>query len=238
MTSKTMPCLALLAALPLLLPATVNAQAQSAAKPVAPAKWLDKRGHAPIHGDAAAGKAKSEVCRACHGQDGNTPVPTFPNLGGQRADFLYWELVELKHGYRYQSPMTEQLTPLSDQDVRDLAVFFASQPLAHASDAAADPAAIALGGQIFRGGDPQRGVPPCQGCHGADGEGIAQRPGWPVLQGQHPAYLAARLRAYRDGDPPNSSNDFIMNGVARGLDDAAIDGLAAWLVSRPGTPER
>lgn len=235
MNANTMPRRALFILLPLLLAAAVSAQAQSTAKPTAAGKWLDKRGHAPIHGDAAAGQTKSEVCRACHGQDGNTPVPTFPNLGGQRTDFLYWELIELKHGYRYQSPMTEQLAPLSDQDVRDLAAFFASQPLAHAHDASADPAAIELGERIFHSGDAQRGVPPCQGCHGTNADGIAQRPGWPILQGQHPAYLAARLRAYRDGDPPNSSNDFIMNGVARGLDDAAIDGLAAWLVSRGGT---
>ncbi len=234
MTAMKMLRLSLLAALPLLPMLSASAQTTSTAKPAASTQWLDKRGHAPIHGDAAAGKAKSEVCRACHGQDGNTPVPAFPNLGGQRADFLYWELIELKHGYRHQSPMTEQLAPLSDQDVRDLAMFFASQPPAHARDPV-DPAALPLGERIFRNGDPQHGVPPCQGCHGINGEGIAQRPGWPILQGQHPGYLSARLRAYRNGDPPSSSNDFIMNGVARGLDDAAIEGLAMWLLSRPGT---
>ena len=200
-------------------------------------KWLDKRGRAPVHGDAAAGQAKSEVCRACHGQDGNTPVPTFPNLGGQHADYLYWELFELKHGYRYQSPMTEQLAPLGDQDVRDLAAFFASQALAHTANATPpDAAAQALATGIFARGDVATGVPPCQACHGPTGEGITQRPGWPILQGQHAAYIAARLRAYRDGEPPDSSNDLIMAGVARGLDDAMIDAIAGWLAVQSGGP--
>jgi len=68
--------------------------------------YLDLRRIEPLRGDAGAGKAKAVVCGACHGATGISPVPAFPNLAGQRAEYLYWQLVEFKREVRPESPMT------------------------------------------------------------------------------------------------------------------------------------
>ncbi len=195
------------------------------------ADWLDQRGAGPIIGDVAAGKEKSFVCRACHGQQGHSPIPQFPNLGGQHAEYMYWEMVKYQRSIRPQSPMSEQMAPMSDQDLRDIAVFFASQVVAPVTTTTKAGEAGERGNRLYREGDPEAGVPPCQGCHGVNGAGIAGRPDWPILRMQHGEYLAMRLRAYRDGTAPRASNDFIMEGVAKHLDDTMINDLATWLDS-------
>lgn len=197
------------------------------------ADWIDLRDIAPIHGDANAGAAKATTCVACHGPNGNAIVPVFPRLAGQRADYMYWRLVAFKRDP--QSPMAALVANLSDADMRDLATYFAAQAsTAGATAAAATPA---RGEALFLHGDPARGAPPCQGCHGADAAGPAdtRRGTWPSLRGQHAAYVTARLKAYRDGKPGDTSNAFVMEGVARGLDDASIDAIAAWLGALPSS---
>ncbi|MBO9663363.1 c-type cytochrome [Dokdonella sp.] len=193
-------------------------------------EWIDLRGAAPIRGDAATGAAKATVCVACHGPNGNAVVPAFPRLAGQRADYLYWRLANFKRGARPESVMTAQTANLSDADLHDLAAYFAAQT-ATKSPLPAMPSA--RGESLFRDGDPARGTPPCQGCHGADARGPADSrfATWPALRGQNADYLAARLKAYRDGKDAVSSNEFVMRGVARSLDDEAIAALAAWLAS-------
>ncbi|GAA0715362.1 c-type cytochrome [Dokdonella soli] len=196
--------------------------------------WIDLRGATPVHGDAAAGASKATVCVACHGPNGNAIVPAFPRLAGQHADYLYWELVNFKRGTRPQSPMTAQAANLSEADMRDLAAYFAAQ--APTADAA--PASPSDRGEVlFHNGDPARGIPPCQGCHGSDASGIvdARFGSWPSLRGQHADYVVARLRDYRDGKLTDSSNDFVMRGVAGTLDDESIAALAAWVASLPPT---
>ncbi|HUD42846.1 MAG TPA: c-type cytochrome [Dokdonella sp.] len=211
--------------------------------PAAAADFVDLRRIEPVSGDAAAGAQKAAaLCFACHGADGISPVPMFPNLAGQRADYLYQELLRYKSGSRPDSPMTALVQPLEDADLRNLAVHYAA--LAANVPAPAEPPApdlLARGGTLYRQGDPGRGVPPCQGCHGADANGhpladaTARSPyrAYPLLYGQHAAYVATRLRDYRSGALAHTSNDFIMTGVAQRLDDASIDALAAWLGNLP-----
>lgn len=199
------------------------------------AGWLDLRGAAPIHGDPAAGAAKAAVCVACHGPGGNAIVPAFPRLAGQRADYLYWELVAFRSGTRPQSPMTPQAAHLGDADMRDLAAYFAAQTPTAGTPSATPPE---RGERLFHDGDPASGTPPCQGCHGADAAGSTDPRfrAWPMLRGQHADYVIARLKDYRDAEMADSSNDFVMRGVARTLDDDAITALAAWLAAQPPLP--
>jgi cytochrome c553 len=192
------------------------------------ADFIDQRGVAAIHGDAAAGEAKAAVCTACHGPNGNAEVPMFPRLAGQRADYLYWELVKFKRGTRPESPMTAQAATLDDADMRNLAAYFAAQI---ASAPAAAATSDGRGENLFHRGDPTRGTPPCQGCHGADAGGVddPRMRTYPALRGQHADYVVGRLKAWREGTRHDSSNDFIMQGVAATLDDEAIASIAAWL---------
>jgi cytochrome c553 len=210
------------------------AAAQSAAQ-----RYTDLRRIEPIHGDAAAGAKKATVCFACHGANGASVAPTFPRLAGQRADYLYHRLVSFNHAdpkdpYYSKSPMTALAAKLSDGDMRDLASYFATQ-VPQANEVAAAPTASGRGEILFRSGDPSHCVPPCQGCHGAEAEGVhasaVQYAAYPALRGQYAPYIIARLTSYRQGLPHDSSNNFIMRGVARTLDDESIQAIAAWLSS-------
>lgn len=201
--------------------------------------FVDLRQIEPIHGDAASGSQKATVCYACHGANGAPTAPLFPRLSGQRPQYLYHRLVSFhladpKDTYYAASPMTPLAAHLTDQDMRDLAIYFATQP-PQAMAATAAETAPDRGQQIFRTGDPPRGVPPCQGCHGTDANGSSVRSGryaaYPSLRGQSAPYLIARLKSYRDGLPHDTSNALIMGGVARNLDDESIEALAAWLSS-------
>ena len=78
-------------------------------------------------GDAAAGKGKSQVCQACHGVDGNSPAPNFPKLAGQYQDYLLRALIDYKSGARKNPIMSGQVAALSEQDMKDLAAYYASQ---------------------------------------------------------------------------------------------------------------
>ena len=206
-------------------------------------RYADLRHVEPIHGDAAAGAKKATVCFACHGANGLSVAPTFPRLAGQRADYLYQRLVSFKRAdpkdpYYSVSPMTPNVAHLSDTDMRDLAAYFSSQTPPATAAAAAAPG---KGEALFLAGDPeQRGIPPCQGCHGAGAGGpsisTGQYAAYPSLRGQYAPYLIARLTSFHKNLPHDTTNDFIMGGVAQTLDDESIQAIAAWLSSL--TPAR
>jgi cytochrome c553 len=115
--------------------------------------------------------------------------------------------------------------------MRNLAAYFASQTPPATSTAAAP----GHGEALFLAGDPARGVPPCQGCHGADAGGPSISTGiyalYPSLRGQGAAYLVARLTNFHKSQPHDTTNDFIMAGVAQTLDEDSIDAIAAYLSS-------
>jgi cytochrome c553 len=201
-------------------------------------RYTDLREVEPIHGDPAAGQKKAALCFACHGANGTPIAPTFPRLAGQREGYLYHRLLSFKHAdkkdpYYSVSAMTPNVAPLSDTDMRNLAAFFASQT--PPAPATATDAAPGDGGALFLAGDPARGVPPCQGCHGADAGGPSISTGryalYPTLRGQGSLYLIARLTSFHKNLPHDTTNDFIMGGVAQTLDDKSIQAIAAWLSS-------
>jgi cytochrome c553 len=204
----------------------------------------DLRRIEPIRGDAAAGAQKAAACLACHGANGVSAAPTFPRLAGQRPDYLYHRLLSFKKAdpkdpYYSKSPMPPMVAALNDADMRDLAVYFSLQ-VPQVTDLGGSGAQAAQGQSLYGSGDPSQGIPPCQGCHGADANGLPRPTGqyaaYPSLRGQYGPYLVARLTSFREGLPHDSSNDFIMGGVARSLDDDSIQALAAWISSL--TPAR
>lgn len=77
-------------------------------------------------GDAAAGKAKAATCAACHGMDGMSKVPTYPNLKGQKEAYLVKQLHAFKDGTRKDPTMNAMAKPLSDADMANLAAYFSS----------------------------------------------------------------------------------------------------------------
>jgi cytochrome c553 len=150
-------------------------------------------------GDPEAGKAKAAACAACHGADGNSSIAMYPKLAGQHASYIAKQLAEYKSGARKNPIMNAQVAPLSDQDIQDLAAYFASQK---AQGGTASRESLALGQRIYRGGNPASGVAACMSCHGPAGASNAPAR-FPALGGQHPQYTEDQLRQFKEGARAN-----------------------------------
>lgn len=186
---------------------------------------------APVHGDAAAGAQKAFACAACHGFDGNSGSPQFPNLAGQDAEYLAAQLQAFKDGQRVNQIMLGMTSALSPQDMRDIAAHFAGQTPAPTTTGTPPPAA---GAKLFRDGNPEHGVPACSTCHGAHGGGI---PGTaPRLAGQQPEYVRNVLDAWQAGTTwGKSARAQIMPQIAKGLTPAEVAALADYITGMPST---
>lgn len=190
---------------------------------------------AAFAGDAAAGKDKSMACSACHGADGNSLAGAFPKLAGQGEKYLLKQLNDIKSGARPVPTMAGQLDNMSDEDMADIAAWYASQTI---TGGQADPDKVALGEKIYRAGNSTRGVAACTACHSPRGVGNAPA-GFPALGGQHADYIADQLRRFRRGaeytleeDPNvrvNDGDSRIMRDVASGMSDREIDAVASYI---------
>jgi len=186
-------------------------------------------GLATAAGDPVAGKTLTAACAACHGADGNSPAP-FPKLAGQGEKYLFKQLQDIRDGGRPVPTMAGQLDGKSDQDLQNIAAWFASQKR---SGGQTDPELLELGAKVYRGGVAERNVAACMACHSPTGEGNAPA-GFPALAGQHPQYVADQLRAYRKGyeDPAGRTNDGdtkIMRITAFGLSDKEIEAVSSFV---------
>ncbi|MFI8376276.1 c-type cytochrome [Pseudomonas helleri] len=178
-----------------------------------------------VVGDATAGQAKTAVCAACHGPNGNSAAPNFPKLAGQGERYLLKQLTDIKDGKRQVLEMTGQLTNLSDQDLADIAAYYAQQKN---TVGAADPALVARGQALFRGGDLSKGLPACTGCHSPDGVGNAAA-GFPHLGGQHADYIEKQLIGFREGDRTNDGDTMTMRSISAKLSNKDIKALASYI---------
>ncbi|MEO0423399.1 MAG: c-type cytochrome [Pseudomonadota bacterium] len=178
-------------------------------------------GGAHAAGSADAGKAKSATCAACHGADGNSLNPEWPALAGQHAAYIITQLEWFRSGQRKNVLMSSQAVNLSDEDIKDLAAYFSSQPL---KVPGAVEGTVEKGEKLYRGGNATTGLTACMGCHGPNGRG---NPGalMPAVGGQHAAYTASALKNYRSGEREHP----IMGAIAQRLTDAEIDALAGYL---------
>lgn len=188
-----------------------------------------------IDGSVEAGKKKSAVCAACHGADGNSASAQFPKLANQNARYIYRQLELFKSGKRKNAIMAAQVAALSDQDMKDLAAYFAAQEIK--PGVVPNIELAQRGAEIYHGGEPEHGVPACSGCHGPAGQGNPAA-GYPHISGQHASYIAAQLTAYRDGTRGDYATAQIMHGVTRGLSNQDIKALAAYVTglmpAKPG----
>ncbi len=181
----------------------------------------------PAHaaGSAEAGQARSVVCAACHGADGNSFNPEWPSLAGQNENYLIKSLQSFKDGSRQNVLMNAQAAGLSEQDMLDLAAWFSAQKLAGKT---ADPALVSSGERLFRGGNKASGVPACDACHGPSGQGNSPA-GWPAIAGQHATYSANQLVAYRSKQRTTDGDTQMMRTVASGLTDEEIQAVTSYL---------
>jgi len=193
------------------------------------------RAESLVDGSADAGKAKSITCTACHGQDGNSVNPLWPNIAGQSAPYIVAQLTAFRAGAsdpqnasRHDPLMSPQAMSLSDEDIRDLAVYFESLPAPAQAVADPDPLVVDKGEALYRGGDGGNDASACLACHGPTGLGNpAAR--YPSLKGQHAAYTAKQLRAFADGRRSTDGKTRMMRDIAARLSSDDIDALASYV---------
>ncbi|HEU4460563.1 MAG TPA: c-type cytochrome [Methylibium sp.] len=184
---------------------------------------LAQEAKAPAAPDLKKGEATATaVCGACHAIDGSRGAPANPILQGQHPEYLVKQLSEYKAGKRKNAIMQGIAATLSDDDMRNVAAFYASKQAKPGN--AKDKAAAQLGEQIYRGGIADKAVAACAGCHSPNGVGIPSQ--YPRLAGQHADYTAAQLLAYRDGVRNNSAQ---MVAIAAKLSDKEIKALADYV---------
>ncbi|MGH8560565.1 MAG: c-type cytochrome [Nevskiales bacterium] len=172
-------------------------------------------------GDAKAGESKAAACAACHGPAGNSFNPVWPKLAGQGAPYIVKQLTKFKSGERMNPVMGAQVANLSEQDMLDIAAYYAQQKT---STGAAVPELAVAGEKLYRGGNPETAVPACLGCHGPKGEGVAGS-AYPRIGGQQPGYSEAQLRAYRDG----SRKAPMMTLITARMTDDEMKALASYV---------
>lgn len=175
-------------------------------------------------GDAAAGKAKSATCAACHNADGNSAITQYPKLAGQSADYLLKQLQDFKSGARANPIMLGMVAPLSPQDMEDLSAYFASQQVTRS---AADKALAPQGEALFRGGNLSSGVSACAACHGAVGAGNPAAK-FPSVAGQHAEYLETQLKAFRAMERSNDAGQMMRN-IAAKMTDPEIKAVSSYI---------
>ncbi len=188
----------------------------------------------PPPGAAALGAPQAAVCAACHGSNGIGASSVYPNLAGQKFNYILKQLEDFRSGARTNSIMSAMaMTILPSKhhaNLKDIAAYFAQlKPMWTYAPAAApaDHAQIELGKSIYQHGVAREGIPSCAACHELGGEGNGPM-AIPALAGQHAAYLVAQLKQFASGERHNSPGH-VMHMIARKLNAKQEAALAAYL---------
>ncbi len=194
-------------------------------------------GAAGYKGSVEAGEAKAAICMGCHGQNGNSAVPEWPSLAGQNAAYTREQLTMFRDRKRVNEVMYPIAQTLTDEDIADLAAYYAAQTPVGLE---ADPSYWKAGEALYRAGDRARGIPSCAACHGPSGRGNSAA-GYPQLRAQHSVYTSAQLQAYANEtryldatDPANvkqhqSRNGAMMVTIAKRLSPEDMRNLASYI---------
>jgi cytochrome c553 len=166
------------------------------------------------------------TCASCHGAQGTSIVPKFPNLAAQPANYLAEQLKEFRSHSRGDPDalafMWGMAASLDDAQIDALAEYYSAKPAP--SGSSGDPALQARGKVIYQLGVASQQVPPCGSCHGSKGEGTVE---FPRLAGQHPQYFLNQMRSFQS----NVRRTDTMRLYASGLKAADLEALAAYVQS-------
>lgn len=169
--------------------------------------------------------AKAALCAACHGSQGISQDPQWPNLAGQHANYLIKQLQDFKTGTtRNAATMSAILASLNDKDVAELSIFYSKMPLPTGQT---PEKFLKRGELLYRGGDFAKHLTACIACHGPKGTGNAQA-GFPVLTGQHAAYTVQQLQAFKDKKRANDLNS-IMRDISSRMSQEDMEAVAYYI---------
>jgi cytochrome c553 len=177
----------------------------------------------PAKPDLVRGQEKAaQICAACHTFDGSRGTPANPILQGQHTEYLVKQLKEFKAGTRANAVMAGMAGMLSEEDMNNVAAFYASKQAK--PGAAKNKDLVALGEKIYRGGIAAKQVPACAGCHSPNGAGIPAQ--YPRLGGQHADYAELQLTSFRAGTRANSAQ---MTTIAARMSDQEIKAVSDYI---------
>ena len=195
----------------------------SLAAPASNVAWTGETRQRVASGDSARGQQLAAGCSSCHGARGISVNPDYPHLAGQTAAYTYKQLRDYRDRRRAQPMMSALVADLGDQDMADLAAWYASLPLPPPAGALTEAESTAV--TLVTLGDGKRLLPPCASCHGAHGQGAMIDV--PALAGQSSVYLKTTMLAYRTGQ---RTNDIYarMRRMAEALTEDEIAALARY----------
>ncbi len=168
--------------------------------------------HSATAADIKAGEKKASLCQGCHGTNGNSKTPQYPNLADQQASYIETQLKAFKSGQRTSSIMQDMAANLNNQEIKDLAAYFSSLT----TETAGGDTSLAKKGQ--------NKFAMCAGCHGTKAQG---RGSFPKLAGQQPEYLKKQLLHFKDGSRKGGP----MNAISSSLSEQDMSAIAAYLGS-------
>ena len=161
-------------------------------------------------------------CAVCHGREGESANAIYPRLAAQHPDYMVKQLMDFRDGRRKGDAMPEMAKDLADDQIRELAAWFASRP--PGSRKPRDPDLAGVGRYIFTQGNPYSGVAACTSCHGEQGHGTQALP---RLAGQHPVYLETQLKEF--GSRARNNDNAIMHTIASKLTELERHAVAAYI---------
>ena len=205
-----------------------SASANSRDDPISTNVVLERRMARLTASDAVGrGATLALNCTMCHGASGMSRSDA-PNLSGQYPEVVIKQLRDYKSGKRRNALMESLAQTLSEQDIEDLAAYYAFLPKARTAPTTYDETLPAL----VRVGDPLSNIAPCISCHG----GVDQKFGAPWIEGMPKAYLVDQLRAFKSGTRQNDSQAQMRN-MARPMTEQQIDEVADFYARKAGTGE-
>ncbi len=160
--------------------------------------------------------AKSASCAHCHGTDGNSSSPIYPNLAGQTKEYLYKQIMAFKNGARVNAMMSSSVGILTEDDAKELAEYFSAQPMAR-NRFQTDPALAAQGKKLAA-------EVQCIACHQPGFKGMVE---FPRVARQKFQYIVKQLKDYRDG--VRTSDEGVMSATVKNFTDEQIDALAHYI---------
>lgn len=186
---------------------------------------------------AAQGDGSGAPCLACHGADGaGMDAAGYPRLAGLDAGYLFKQMQDYNSGKRVSPIMQPNIDNFDDQQLQDLAAYYASLPVPAPAPSNAGKDMLALGKKLAEEGDWDNYIPPCSSCHGPGNRGVGAD--FPALAGQHPSYIRSQLQAWQS-DQRNNDPNLLMTAIAERLTPEQIDAVAAYLgtLNATGTQE-
>ena len=169
------------------------------------------------------GAISAQTCGACHTADGSRGAATNPILQGQHAEYLAKQLQDFKDGKRKNPIMQGMAAPLSPEDIKNVAAFYASKPPAKPGNGK-NKELTALGEKIYRGGIADRAIAACAGCHSPSGAGMPAQ--YPRIGSQQGDYIVAQLKAFRSGERANNP---VMTAVTAKMNDKEIAAVSDYI---------